>query len=53
MRWGDHPTADFDGRFEFKEVGLREEDLPGGQAELSDFVLRELDLLAGPAVPKR
>lgn len=52
MWWGDHPTADLDGRFEFKEIGLREEDLPRGQAELSDLVLRELDLLASPAVPK-
>jgi len=40
-----HITADFDGGLELQEVGLREEDLLGGGAELLDLRLRQLRVL--------
>ena len=38
-------TADFDGRLELEEVGLAEEDVLGGGAELPNLHLAELHLL--------
>lgn len=40
-------TADFDGGLELQEVGLREEDLLGGGAELLDLRLGQLRVLPG------
>ena len=38
-------TADFDGRLELQQVGLVQEDLLGGSAELLDLRLRQLRVL--------
>ena len=41
-------AADLDGRLEFEEDGLVDEDLAGLGAEELDLKLLQLDLLAGP-----
>lgn len=44
--------ADFDGRLELEEVGLAEEDLPGGGAEAADLRVGELRGARRPAAAR-
>lgn len=46
-------TANLDGSFEFKKVGLTEKDLLGGGAEVPYLRLRHLHLLRRPAALRR
>jgi hypothetical protein len=44
-------TTDLDGCLELEEDGLRDEDLTRLGAQIADFSLEQLYLLAGPAAP--
>ena len=44
-------STDLDGRLELEENGLRNEDLAGLGAQVTDLRLKQLDLLTGPAAP--
>jgi hypothetical protein len=44
-------STDLDRRLELEEDGLRNEDLTGLGAQVTDLRLKQLDLLAGSAAP--
>ena len=44
-------TANLDGSLQLEQNRLVDEDLPGFQAQATNLVLREVDLLAGPRAP--